>query len=155
MSVFSVGLIGWSILFAVEPIAKPSAMGLHARYFGCICVVVSGYSAIPLIIAWTASNSGGESAKAYRLGMLNTIGQCLSVLASYSFPKEEGPRFLKGTALNIAFQSLGFCIALGMTLYYRYENRRRDRIEGKPDHTARIDFSQGRYDKSTGFRYVV
>lgn len=43
-----------------------------------------------------------------------------------------------------------------MTLYYRYENARRDRVEGKPDQlAARVDFSQGRYDKSTGFRYVV
>lgn len=69
MSVFCIGLVGWSILFSVEPVAHPSAMGLHARYFGCICVTTAGYSAIPLIIAWVSAGCGGESAKAYSLGV--------------------------------------------------------------------------------------
>lgn len=64
------------------------------------------------------------------MGMLNTVGQCLSVLASYSFPSSEKPRYVRGICLNIAFQILGLIIALSMTMYYRWENKRRDRIEG-------------------------
>lgn len=41
------------------------------------------------------------------LGMLNTVGQCLSILASFMFPAAEGPRFVKGTLLNVAFQAFG------------------------------------------------
>jgi hypothetical protein len=64
--------------------------------------------------------------------MLNTVGQCLSVLASYSFPKTQKPKFTKGICLNIAFQTFGFCIAIAMTLFYRRENKRRNKIEGEP-----------------------
>lgn len=48
MLVFSIGILGWVILEAVD--AKHG--NLHARYFGCICVVSAGYSAIPLIMSW-------------------------------------------------------------------------------------------------------
>jgi hypothetical protein len=59
------------------------------------------------------------------------LGQCLSVLASYSFPTSQGPKFTKGITLNIAFQALGFILALAMSAYYRWENKRRDRVEGE------------------------
>ena len=46
-------------------------------------------------------------------------------------------------------------IAVGLTVFYRLENARRDREEGKtPSEGDRIDCSQY-YDKSVGYRYVV
>jgi hypothetical protein len=51
-------------------------------------------------------DTGSESQRATYLGMLNSIGQCLSILASFSFPDKEGPRFIKGITLNIAFASV-------------------------------------------------
>jgi hypothetical protein len=50
--------------------------------------------------------------------------------AARSFPSKEAPRFHKGTSVNIAFQCFGLVLALCMTASYRYENRRRDKIEG-------------------------
>jgi hypothetical protein len=47
-----------------------------------------------------------------------------------SFPSTEKPQYKKGCTVNVAFASLGFCIMTGMTLYYRMENRRRDKVEG-------------------------
>lgn len=35
-SVFCIGIVGWAILLGIKP-----DTALHARYFGCICVVVS------------------------------------------------------------------------------------------------------------------
>lgn len=62
--------------------------------------------------------------------MLNTIGQCLSILASFIFPSNEGPRWIKGFSTNLAFNVMGLVMALGMTVYYRIENKRRDQLEG-------------------------
>jgi hypothetical protein len=45
--VFIIGLIGWTILYAIDP--RPGHGNLHARYFAVICVVTAGYSAIPLM----------------------------------------------------------------------------------------------------------
>ena len=43
--VFCIGIIGWALLLSLD--AKHN---YSARYFGCICVVVAGYTNIPLII---------------------------------------------------------------------------------------------------------
>ncbi|KAL8291709.1 hypothetical protein RQP46_001967 [Phenoliferia psychrophenolica] len=153
-SVFCIGIVGWAILFAVSPI-KASHMALRARYFGCIAVVTAGYSNIPLIISWQSANTGSQSQRAVSLGMLNTVGQCLSVLAAYSFPKSEGPRFIKGNALNIAFSSFGLLITLAMTAYYRYENKRRDAVEGgRPPKGTTLNVLE-HYDLAEGFRYTA
>ncbi len=82
--------------------------------------------------------------------MLNTIGQCLSVLASYSFPSKQGPYYTKGITLNIAFQSLGFCLAIAMTLYYRWENKRRDKLEGGPPAAGTVINTIEEHDLAVG-----
>lgn len=67
-------------------------------------------------------------------------GQCLAVLASYSFPTSQGPKFTKGITINIAFQGLGFILALAMSAYFRWENKRRDRVEGgRPNKDAALN----------------
>jgi hypothetical protein len=61
-------------------------------------------------------------------------------LASYSFPTKQGPKFTKGITINIAFQALGFVLALAMSAYFRWENKRRDRVEGgRPNKDATLN----------------
>ncbi|KAJ7613445.1 major facilitator superfamily domain-containing protein [Roridomyces roridus] len=151
--VFCVGIVGWGILFGVSPVHATQSM-LHARYFGCICIVTSGYSNIPLVMSWQSGNTGSQTQRAVSLGMLNAVGQCLSVLAAFLFPSTEGPRFVKGCATNIAFSCLGLILTLCMTTWYRWENRRRDRVEGgKPPQDVVLNVME-EYDLATGFRYT-
>ncbi|KAJ7506104.1 major facilitator superfamily domain-containing protein [Mycena galericulata] len=153
VSVFSISIIGWGILLGVSPI-HPSAMGLHARYFGCICIVTSGYANIPLIMSWQSGNTGSQSQRAVSLGMLNAIGQCLSVLAAFLFPSSEGPRYVKGCATNIAFSCLGLILTAAMTVFYRVENKRRDEVEGgRPPKDMALNVVE-EYDLARGFRYT-
>ncbi|GAA6005448.1 hypothetical protein JCM10207_002985 [Rhodosporidiobolus poonsookiae] len=154
MIVYAIGIVGWTILLAVSPVGV-SEGGLRARYFACCCIASCGYSNIPILMSWTSNNNPSESSRAVSLGMLNSVGQCLSILASFLFPSNEGPRFIKGASLNLAFQALGFLLVLGMTLYYRAENARRDRIEGgRPPKDMRIEGIATDYDKAVGFRYT-
>ncbi|GAA5971283.1 hypothetical protein JCM11641_008293 [Rhodosporidiobolus odoratus] len=155
MSVYAIGIVGWCILLGVNPVGV-SEGGLRARYFACCCLATAGYANIPILMAWQSGNSGSESQRAVNLGMLNSVGQCLSILASFLFPSNEGPRFIKGASVNIAFQCLGLLIALCMTLYYRAENKRRDRVEGgRPPKGTRIEGCRTEYDKAVGFRYTL
>lgn len=86
--------------------------------------------------------------------MLNTIGQCLSVAASFLFPSHEKPGFRKGCIVNIAFQALGLVLAMAMTAYYRTENRRRDKVEGgRPPKGTPLEVIE-LHDLAPGFRYV-
>ncbi|GAA5880205.1 hypothetical protein JCM3774_006085 [Rhodotorula dairenensis] len=154
-AVYCIGIVGWAILYGVSPI-DVSKGGLRTRYFACCCLASAGYSNIPLIMAWVSGNSPSESQRAVSLGMLNTVGQCLSILAAFLFPSNEGPRFVKGATTNLAFQCLGLVLALSMTTYYRRENRRRDTVEGgRPPKGMRIENVNTLYDRAVGFRYTV
>jgi MFS family permease len=151
--VFALGIIGWAILMAVPPKhATPSQFS--ARYFACILIVCAGYTNIPIIMAWTASNAPNESQRAVNLGMLNTVGQCLSVAAAFLFPKSEGPQYRKGSSINVAFQCLGLAIALGLSAWLRIENRRRDRSE-RPLEAHEEPATEDKYDLAPGFRYTT
>lgn len=46
---FTIQIVGWAILLAV-PASHSTPSQLHVRYFGCICVVVAGYTNIPIIM---------------------------------------------------------------------------------------------------------
>jgi hypothetical protein len=67
-----------------------------------------------------------------------------------SFPSTEKPQFKKGCTVNVAFACLGFSIMTGMTLFYRLENRRRDRIEGgRPQPGTQLQ-TQEKFDLAPG-----
>jgi hypothetical protein len=103
--------------------------------------------------------------------MLNSVGQCFSILASFVFPSVEGPRYVKGIALNIGFGVLGLAIALGMTVYYGArslldvrallksaagrENARRDRVEGGRPPPGEVLNVVEEHDQAKGFRYML
>lgn len=150
---FALGIIGWAVLLSVPAVHGTSSMW-SGRYFACCCIVTAGYTNIPLIMAWQSANTGNESQRATSLGMLNTIGQCLSVAAAFLFPKPEGPQFTKGCIVNLTFQCLGLVIALCMTLWYRYENRVRDKAEGgRPPPGTPLETLEY-HDLASGFRYT-
>lgn len=52
--------------------------------------------------------------------------------------------------MNISFQCLGLVLVGAMSLYYRYENRQRDRVEGGPRPKGEILDVQEQYDKAIG-----
>ncbi|TYJ54827.1 hypothetical protein B9479_004498 [Cryptococcus floricola] len=148
-SVFCIGIVGWAILLSLDADSNYSA-----RYFAVICIVTAGYTNIPIIMSWQSGCTGNQSQRAASLGMLNTLGQCLSLAAAFLFPKVEGPQYTKGATVNIAMQSLGLVIVLCMTTYYRWENARRDKVEGgRPVKGSPVNVRDD-YDLAVGFRYV-
>ncbi|PVF99566.1 MFS general substrate transporter [Serendipita vermifera] len=144
--VFTISSVGWIILLTVVG-------NQHARYFATFCVVIGGYAAIPLIMAWVSNNSPSQSQRATGLGLLNSVGQCLSILAAFIFPSKEGPKWHKGFGVNLAFNLMAILIATGLTAYFRWENNRRDNAEGgRPPKGTHLNFEK--YDLSPGFRYT-
>jgi MFS family permease len=103
------------------------------------------------IMAWVSNNCPSQSQRAANLGLLNSLGQCLSILAAFIFPTEEGPTWRKGFGVNLAFNLLAIVIALCLTVYFRMENKRRDKREGgKPPVGTPQNFQA--YDLSPGKR---
>jgi len=141
-----VGSIGYVLLLAVPD-------DEHIRYFATFCITSGTYTTVGIIIAWFAHNLGSETKKATGIPMFNAIGQCGSVLGSHIFPKTDGPRYIKGFAVLCGLELLAAFCAIVLTISYRIENRRRDRLYGKPVADATVDTSD-LADKAPAFRYV-
>ena len=139
---------GWIILLAVVD-------NQHARYFASFLLVMGSFAAIPLNLSWVSNNSANESQRVVEFGILNAIGQCFAILASFIFPSGEKPLWRKGFGLNLAFNALAAIVAVVLYLILRHENARRDRQEGgRPSDMAHVDVDTFN-DLAPGFRYVA
>ncbi|TFK49127.1 MFS general substrate transporter [Heliocybe sulcata] len=141
-----IGGIGYILLLTV-------ANNVHVRYFACFCITSGTYTTIGIIIAWFAHNLGSETKKATGIPMFMAIGQCGSVLGSHIYPTTEGPRYIKGFAITCALEWLSAVICIALHISYKMENRRRDRVYGKPTPDTKIDTTE-LADKAPTFRYV-
>ncbi|KAJ7468015.1 MFS general substrate transporter [Mycena latifolia] len=126
---------------------------VHVRYFAVFCIVSGTYTTIGIIIAWFAHNLGSETKRATGIPMFMAIGQCGSVLGSHIFPLPEGPRYIKGFGISCALAFLAAALSLVLSLSYRMDNARRDKLYGKPKLNGRVDTAH-LADKATDFRYV-
>jgi len=138
--------IGYLLLLTVPD-------NVHVRYFGVFCVVSGTYTHIGLIIAWFAHNLGSETKKATGIPMFMAIGQCGSILGSHIFPTPDGPRYITGFAVACALQFVAVGCAVLLTIVYRLENNRRDRLYGRRHPDEMVDTSE-LADKTPGFRYI-
>lgn len=141
-----VGGIGYVLLLAVQD-------NVHARYFAVFCITSGTYTTIGVVIAWFAHNLGSETKKATGIPMYMAIGQCGSILGSKIFPSTEGPQYVKGFSVTCALLFLSAFVALVLSISYRLENVRRDRLYGRPDPDATVDTSE-LADNAPDFRYV-
>jgi hypothetical protein len=103
-----IGMIGYAIL-----LANPHS--LHLKY-GALFLCVSGvYGAMPVFIGWFNMNLGGHLRRgvgsAFQIGFGNIGG----IIASYTFPTTDAPRYIMGYGLSLAFIIVAMASA---TTYY-------------------------------------
>jgi len=107
-----------------------------------------------LIIAWFAHNLGSETKRATGFRIFMSMGQCGSILGSHIFPLTEGPRYIKGFGISCALGFLAALLSLVLSISYRMDNARRDKLYGKPNLRGRVDTAE-LADKANDFRYVI
>ncbi|RDB29892.1 hypothetical protein Hypma_014036 [Hypsizygus marmoreus] len=142
----TIGGIGYLLLLTVHS-------NNRVRYFATFCITSGTYTTIGLIIAWFAHNLGSETKKATGIPMFMAIGQCGSVLGSHIYPKTEDPLYIKGFAISCALEFLAAACAIILTISYRMENARRDKLYGTPATNARVDTHE-LADGAPNFRYL-
>ncbi|KIJ39717.1 hypothetical protein M422DRAFT_60684 [Sphaerobolus stellatus SS14] len=138
--------IGYILLLTV-----PDKVGI--RYLGVFFITSGTYTHIGVTIAWFAHNLGSETKKSAGLPMFMAIGQCGSVLGSHIFPSTEGPRYIKGFGVSCALQFLASLCAAALSIHFRHENKRRDRVYGRVDPNEKVD-TRELADKAENFRYI-
>ncbi|CAN6663290.1 high-affinity nicotinic acid transporter [Trichomonascus vanleenenianus] len=97
----------------------------HARYAGCFLVAMGAYTSMPLIVCWTSQNFAGHLRRSVGTGFQIGFGNIGGIIATFSFMAQDGPLYLKGVSIGLAFSL--FCVVL-TTVYFLgvyYDNRAR------------------------------
>ncbi|KAI0760253.1 MFS general substrate transporter [Fomes fomentarius] len=139
--------LGYILLLAVP-------FNNHVRYFATFCITSGTYGMICTSLAWFSHNLGSETKRATAIPLFQAVGQFGAVLGAHTYLLTEGPRYLKGFSVNLALDCLAIMVAVVLTISYRIDNRRRDKLYGKQEYNACVDTSD-LADKAPGFRYAL
>ncbi|KAH6695606.1 high-affinity nicotinic acid transporter [Plectosphaerella plurivora] len=105
-----------------------------AKYFGCFLAAMGLYVVVGIPLAWLPSNNPRYGKRTVASGLQLTIGNSAGIPAPFLYATADGPRFIKGHSISMAFVCLSACIYMAFWAYFRHLNKRRD--EGKEDHTV-------------------
>ncbi|WVR09349.1 hypothetical protein IAU60_006415 [Kwoniella sp. DSM 27419] len=146
--------VGW----VIEVLGFAMYLGLPAtnhkgRFAALIFGEVGHYICTPLIVTWQANNSGSESRRAVAVPLAVACAQAVSIGSGYLFPKTDGPKYTKGSAIIMALSIAGGAFTGLYQIMIVWENRKRDRKEGKPEPGFMPDTATYA-DDAPGFRYM-
>ena len=91
-----------SIFFSVALMLAGSAILLSGygdtplKYGTIILVALGTYGGFPLIISWYTMNLKGHRAGAWGTGLMLELGNCGSILGTFTFVESDAPRYHKG-----------------------------------------------------------
>ena len=161
-------IVGYAILISDVPAG--------VKYFAIFMTVAGVSPNIALAISWVGGNFGPLYVRATVMGFFFTIGNAAGLISSNIYPTPEGPRFIKGHAINLGFASLTFIMTSAIMFVNWRENKARDAIsyahpDGRDVDPARLDHEDEKRrwgyegmsrdellelgDQHRGFRYVV
>lgn len=110
--------------------------------------------AFPIVLAWILSTFAADTKGGVGLGVVIAVTHAVGVAASYIFPSSQAPQYLPGCAVSSALTFTAAAASLVMVFMLRRENRRRDRLYGKPEVGHAVQMT-GVADKHADFRYVL
>jgi nitrate/nitrite transporter NarK len=84
------------------------------------------YPLIPVVVSWGANNVGGSLKKGVATAIIVSVGNAGGVVSSFIYPRTDRPRYYKGHAICLAYCVLAFLTALGMLIYYKRANAKKD-----------------------------
>lgn len=125
-------IIGYGIWIATDASAK------KARYAACFLNMTGGFINGPVVIGWAASNASPDTLRATVGAVVTAFGGLGSIAGVWAYVQTDAASgYHKGNSFNLAMAaSLCVCV-IGLFLYQRYENHKRDlgardyRLEGK------------------------
>ncbi|TID27674.1 high-affinity nicotinic acid transporter [Venturia nashicola] len=147
---FQIGMVGILMLLLSE--------SNHVKYAGVFFTTVGIYSNVPQCTAWNSNNIGGTTKRSVGMAMQVGIGNLAGTMSAYMFlPKDASKHFAPGYKGLLGLAAMSCALSIGMTIYLRMENNRRDKEFKKPEEytVAEMALEREKGDNASFFRYTV
>lgn len=132
-------LSGLIILAAVPPGTNSRDIG--AAYFACFLLCGGAYIPSCLVHSWHNNNNLSETSRAATTGLLVGLGNLGGIISGATFRTTYAPRYIPCLVGTAACNVTCICFTLGMGLWMRRENARRDRAQGVTLKAGDVDMS--------------
>ena len=144
-----VGIVGLIMLVVSHSIP--------VKYAGTFLFACGVYPNVPQCMAWNGNNTGGSTKRSIALAMQAMTGNLGGILSAFVYLSADGPQYVKGHCILIGMLSMSATICTVMTIYYRAENKKRDREHKSPAAYTMEEktLERQRGDHATFFRFVV
>jgi hypothetical protein len=146
--------IGFSIIGSAILL---SAHSDKLKYAGTFFLASGIYPNVSQIVAWNGNNIGGSTKRSVGIAMQVMIGNLGGVMSAYMYLPKDAPHYRHGHAGLVAINVFACMVSIGMTLWLRAENSRRDKLYKNPAEYTAIEKEDERHlgDSASFFRYTV
>lgn len=149
----------WIMLFSAMACAFYAIIAtvedIHVR-FAFLCLSNFALSPnMPLVSVWMSNNVLGATKKGVASACTVMLGGVAALIGSHIYRDQDYPQYRFGHIFVCACNGLIFVLAVVLNLYFRWENRRRDRMQGDFDAaTLSEDQIEEMCDKRPDHRYT-
>ncbi|KAJ4859396.1 major facilitator superfamily domain-containing protein [Trichoderma breve] len=116
--------IGYIILLAnTDPVARPGV-----SYLGTFFAAAGIYPSTALVLSWPAINVSGQTKRAIANAMQISIGNLGAVMGTQLYRSNDGPRFVVGHSMALAYLCANAIVATYIGWRLRAQNKAREEI---------------------------
>lgn len=143
------GIIGYAILLGnTDPVSKPGV-----SYLGTIFAAGGIFPAVALVLSWPAINVSGQTKRAVGNAMQISIGNLGAVLGTQLYRADDGPRYIVGHAVALAYLALTIAVAGALWVILKRENGRREGIAEEVKNVGDLKDWRGDTEPRWRFQY--
>ncbi|KAI1413948.1 MFS general substrate transporter [Hypoxylon sp. FL1857] len=141
--------IGYAILLGnTDPVGRPGV-----SYVGVFFSAGGIYPATALVLSWPAINVSGQTKRAIANAMQISIGNLGAVLGTQLYRANDGPRFIVGHSLALAYLVANAVVVTILAIRLKRENKRREAIAEEIKHVGEVVDWRGDSDPRWRFEY--
>jgi len=118
-------LVGLIVLATIDVLANKGV-----AYFACFLLAGGAYIPSCLVHSWHNNNNLNENSRAATTGLLVGLGNLGGILSAATFRTQYAPKYIPTLAATAACNVVCIVTTLGLGVWMKMENQRRDRREG-------------------------
>ncbi|KAJ3987810.1 major facilitator superfamily domain-containing protein [Lentinula detonsa] len=121
----AVSLSGFVVLGCIDPIAHRGV-----AYFACFLLTAGASAPSVLVATWYNNNTPQESRRAVVTAVMVALANASGLISTNVFRAQDEPKYVPALATSAAFGGLCLILVAGTGFWMRWENRRRDKLQG-------------------------
>lgn len=121
----SLSLVGLIMLAAIPPDEYKS--DIASAYFACFLLCSGAYVPSCLVHSWHNNNNPQETSRAATTGLLVGLGNLAGIISAGTFRTTFSPRYIPTLVATASCNIICIIFTLGLGIWMRRENKRRDR----------------------------